>query len=182
MMYCLRRFVRSDGQPITTNFALSYIPLLLLPIPLSLSPVHLAIFLAITYFLNRPCVYCTLLLIILFTSSCHWSTQWSGSYASGVAEEEEGIIGYLVWWLPRVHTFSQTEGVMLQLENASLTGTALEMMNRTARDFAQSLSKSHYRNGPPGGWSAGLTSIWNYLRNFFDREWVVPCIGVKLML
>ena len=32
-------------------------------------------FLLLTYFLNRPCIYCSALLLILFVSSCYWSDQ-----------------------------------------------------------------------------------------------------------
>ena len=69
----------------------SYIPLLFLP--LKASPVYVISrisrlmscaddfcrfvisFLLLTYFLNRPCIYCSALLLILFVSSCYWSDQ-----------------------------------------------------------------------------------------------------------
>ncbi|KAL2057841.1 hypothetical protein ABVK25_001458 [Lepraria finkii] len=49
----------------------SYIPLLFLP--LKASPLFVISFLLLTYFLNRPCIYCSALLLILFISSCYWS-------------------------------------------------------------------------------------------------------------
>ena len=32
-------------------------------------------FFLLTYLLNRPCVYCSILLLVLFVSSCYWSDQ-----------------------------------------------------------------------------------------------------------
>src|ERR1700709_2546765 len=65
----------SSSDPSIANPVDSYLPLLLLPLPLSLSPVHLILLLVLTYILNRPCIYCSLLLVILFASSCHWSNR-----------------------------------------------------------------------------------------------------------
>ncbi|KAI9831089.1 MAG: hypothetical protein M1826_003987 [Phylliscum demangeonii] len=49
----------------------SWLPLLF--IPTNASPVFILLFIVSTYFLHRPCVYCSVLLFILFVSSCHWS-------------------------------------------------------------------------------------------------------------
>ena len=49
----------------------SWLPLLF--IPTNASPAFIILFFISTYFLNRPCIYCSILLIILFISSCHWS-------------------------------------------------------------------------------------------------------------
>ncbi|CAB4394064.1 hypothetical protein GLOIN_2v1617799 [Rhizophagus irregularis DAOM 181602=DAOM 197198] len=54
-MYCMRWFI----------------PLLLLPFP-NAPPFFVLIFL-VSYFLHqRPCVYCTILLLALFSSTCYW--------------------------------------------------------------------------------------------------------------
>ncbi|KAI9281763.1 hypothetical protein BC943DRAFT_329532 [Umbelopsis sp. AD052] len=54
-MYCMRYFV----------------PLLLLPFPDS-PPIFVLLFL-ISFFLHqKPCIYCTLLLFALFSSTCFW--------------------------------------------------------------------------------------------------------------
>jgi hypothetical protein len=49
----------------------SWLPLLF--IPTNASPAFIVLFFLSTYFLNRPCIYCSVLLFILFLSSCHWS-------------------------------------------------------------------------------------------------------------
>lgn len=51
----------------------SWLPLLF--IPTNASPLFLISFFILTYLLNRPCVYCSILLLILFISSCYWSDQ-----------------------------------------------------------------------------------------------------------
>jgi hypothetical protein len=105
MMYCLR----------------SFIPLLLLPLPLSLSPIHLTTLLILTYALNRPCIYCSLLLVILFASSCHWSGRcfWSPYspstsvvYDSSIHSNDTSLDAvalppgwdWLPYFLPRLYT------------------------------------------------------------------------------
>lgn len=55
MMYCLR----------------SFIILLFLPFPLA-PPLLTFLFFVAFYLRKRPCVYCTILLIALFSATCHW--------------------------------------------------------------------------------------------------------------
>jgi Bladder cancer-related protein BC10 len=108
MMYCLR----------------TYIPLLLLPLPLSLSPIHLTTLLILTYILNRPCIYCSFLLIVLFGSSCAWQSRclWSAgsgyTYTAGTAntgnsgngtvssitDDGLGGFGWAAYFFPRIYT------------------------------------------------------------------------------
>jgi Bladder cancer-related protein BC10 len=111
MMYCLR----------------TYIPLLLLPLPLSLSPIHLTTLLVLTYILNRPCIYCSFLLLILFGSSCAWQggrcfwsvdagTFFSGGIKNGIdaantsmsmstlnAADGDGGLSWALYFLPRLY-------------------------------------------------------------------------------
>ncbi|CAK7216038.1 hypothetical protein SCUCBS95973_002669 [Sporothrix curviconia] len=51
----------------------SWLPLLF--IPTNASPTFIFLFFVCTYFLNRPCVYCSFLLLILFLTSCNWSDR-----------------------------------------------------------------------------------------------------------
>lgn len=111
MMYCLR----------------TYIPLLLLPLPLSLSPIHLTTLLILIYILNRPCIYCSFLLIVLFGSSCAWQSRclWSagsgytytagttntGSSGNGtlssITDDGLGGFGWAAYFFPRIYTTFQ---------------------------------------------------------------------------
>ncbi|RUP45451.1 hypothetical protein BC936DRAFT_148172 [Jimgerdemannia flammicorona] len=54
-MYCMRWFI----------------PLLLLPFP-NAPPIFTLLFLVSFFLHQRPCVYCTILLVALFTSTCYW--------------------------------------------------------------------------------------------------------------
>jgi hypothetical protein len=58
----------------------SWLPLLF--IPTNASPIFILLFFICTYFLNRPCVYCSFLLLILFASSCHWSDHCFFDFSS----------------------------------------------------------------------------------------------------
>src|ERR1700712_5882836 len=58
----------------------SWLPLLF--IPTNASPIFIFLFFLCTYFLNRPCVYCSFLLLILFASSCHWSDHCFFDFSS----------------------------------------------------------------------------------------------------
>ncbi|KAI0534528.1 bladder cancer-related protein BC10-domain-containing protein [Xylaria digitata] len=58
----------------------SWIPLLF--IPANASPGFIFLFFICTYFLNRPCVYCSILLLILFVTSCYWSDRCFFEFSS----------------------------------------------------------------------------------------------------
>lgn len=70
-MFCLRRSVELPPRPKYFADESSWLPLLF--IPTNASPAFILAFFICTYFLNRPCVYCSLLLLILFFTSCNWS-------------------------------------------------------------------------------------------------------------
>jgi hypothetical protein len=189
-MYCLRRYLNlpiihyHDHRLIVS----SYIPLLLLPLPLSLSPIHLTIFLLLTYFLNRPCIYCSLLLVILFASSCHWSGRCFVDF-SHLPAEEGGLASYASWFWPRI--YSQTikhdgppergnttmVGFLGEITNSTIAGLANAAIDGTKQKFVTSTT-SVERVMP---YSAGIGIQW--LRRFWGRhEWTLPCVGVKVRL
>ncbi|KIW39235.1 uncharacterized protein PV06_09026 [Exophiala oligosperma] len=186
MMYCLR----------------SYLPLLLLPLPLSLSPVHLIIFIALTYFLNRPCIYCSLLLVILFATSCHWSNRCfiSLSSSGGQYGEDPTASSIASWFIPRLYTtppttsfnnngqaddISSDMGAFLA-DVANSTATAL---SQALKDSASNLvdgARSKLITNSPGGPAslpvdAGVGTQW--LRQLLGRsEWTLPYVEVKIAL
>ncbi|TGZ77766.1 hypothetical protein EX30DRAFT_343838 [Ascodesmis nigricans] len=51
----------------------SWLPLLF--IPTSASPAFIVLFLISTYLFHRPCVYCSVIMLTLFSSSCYWSDR-----------------------------------------------------------------------------------------------------------
>jgi hypothetical protein len=136
-MYCLRTFL----------------PLLLLPLPLSLSPIHLTILLVLTWVLNKPCAYCSLLLVILFASSCHWSGRcfWStptfgilDSSAGNTTAATGSDTSWLPYFLPRLYTTpSSTAATNTTLSFADdLAAFLLDVVNSTVSTLAGSAASS----------------------------------------
>jgi hypothetical protein len=203
MMYCLRTFL----------------PLLLLPLPLSLSPIHLATLLALTYILNRPCVYCSFLLVILFASSCHWSGRcfWGNPLSEfsttlgtfgGNANATDGLgmegmnmrdmvgdaWGWLPFFVPRLYSTPYPHSPNTSLANNTdaqqLAPFLWEIANSTlatlgaagAQSADEALSKILPSIALPPSYAAGGVGT-GWLRSLLGRgEWVIPCVGVRVVL
>ena len=169
----------------------SYIPLLLLPLPLSLSPIHLTIFLLLTYFLNRPCIYCSLLLVILFASSCHWSGRCFVDFSHSPAEEG-GFGSYADWFWPRIYARTLRHDSPTERSNATMVDFLSEITNSTIAALANAAIDGTKRKfGTPTTpttsverfmpYSAGIGIQW--LRRLLGRhEWTLPCVGVNIRL
>jgi Bladder cancer-related protein BC10 len=166
----------------------SYIPLLLLPLPLSLSPIHLTIFLFLTYFLNRPCIYCSLLLVILFASSCHWSGRCFVDFSHSPAEEG-GLVSYASWFWPRIYSQTIKHDNLPNRGNATMIGFLGEITNSTIAALANAAidgTKEKFIRSTASverimPYSAGIGIQW--LRRLLGRhEWTLPCVGVNIRL
>lgn len=174
--------VRTEVKSLVLHtYQSSYIPLLLLPIPLSLSPVHLTVLLSVTYFLNRPCLYCSLLLIILFATSCHWSQRCLIDFS--YVPISEGGSGYATWFIPRLETMDErswnsTSGIVnsehvvwaaswLAQRAMEGVGAATE---RLKRDTAASLSSGY------------ILSFTEHVQELFRRGWVIRCLDTRIVL
>ena len=173
---------RSISQAVHELTCLSYIPLLLLPLPLSLSPVHLTIFFLLTYFLNRPCIYCSLLLVILFASSCHWSGRCflELNYTS----VQEGGLGYADWFTPAIYTqggSNITEASFAEYVGQAINGTVAAMAGATFQEVKRKLTRS------PGGLepilSSGIGLHWaRRLLGGRMGGWSILCLGTVIRL
>jgi len=136
---------------------LSWLPLLF--IPTNASPIFIFLFFLCTYFLNRPCVYCSFLLLILFASSCHWSDHCFFDFSSN-------------WFEPRT---GNGNGVM---EQASVLASA--MNNTTVALAGTTLEEAKRRLAVRTEWT-GIGVEW--LRSLLGkREWTVPCVDVYIRL
>ena len=158
----------------------SWLPLLF--IPTNASPLFILLFFISTYFLNRPCVYCSILLVVLFVSSCHWSDHcffdlqhgnWfeprrlSSPFPNPIAgnkfqgdESDSTSEGSFV-----VQALNETVG--------ALAGAAVEGMKTKA---AQITSDGMLRTE----WT-GLGIAW--ARDALGkREWRLPCVDVWIRL
>jgi Bladder cancer-related protein BC10 len=177
----------------------SYIPLLLLPLPLSLSPLHLTLLLFTTYFLNRPCIYCSLLLLILFASSCHWSGRCFVDFSTSSENN------YAEWFTPRIYTIRYKDnsvggggddgssklgedGALVSGHDAGMTDFVVAAVNQTLSALAGAAVQEARRRLETGALasnilpeSAGIGLGW--LRSLLGRsEWTVPCLDVKVKL
>ncbi|CAM1510584.1 Fc.00g009190.m01.CDS01 [Cosmosporella sp. VM-42] len=136
----------------------SWLPLLF--IPTNASPAFIFLFFICTYFLNRPCVYCSILLLILFLTSCNWSDRCFFDFGSN-------------WFLPRPgtpnHPLEQTD---------SFNSTVYEMINTAAKALAgAAVDEVAARRAE---WT-GLGIEW--LRSLLGRrEWRVDCMDIYIRL
>ncbi|ETN43852.1 uncharacterized protein HMPREF1541_10983 [Cyphellophora europaea CBS 101466] len=195
-MYCLRTFL----------------PLLLLPLPLSLSPIHLATFLLLTYILARPCSYCSFLLVILFASSCYWSGRcfWESPVVEPTGAISAGCNGtgveqwaWLPYFLPRLYT---TPSPSIPTSASSVNATAntgstedftsflLDLTNSTLSTLGSSAASSVMASSSamlakvapsisiPTTSMAGAVGT-QWLGKLLGRgEWTLPCVGVRVVL
>jgi len=189
MMYCLRRYNISPEDLTSTQTLTfhSYLPLLLLPLPLSLSPIHLTVLLVITYILHRPCIYCSLLLIILFASSCHWSNRCFIDF--GYKTPEEGGYGIAGWFLPRVYTTGNSTAMIQHASNITLAEYVGNVTNQTVSSLAAAALEGLKNKILPGPGplalhlpdTDGIGTQW--LKSLLGRsEWILPCLNVKVAI
>jgi len=129
------------------------------------SPVYLVLFISATYFLNRPCVYCSLLLAILVVSLFDFQTAW---FEPQLPTEESSTSKNVT------ASFRDPLG-----ETASIVASAV---NSTAEIMIKAAVDTIRRKTPPvpqvsGGagfeWAKGLVG---------KKEWRIPCLDVLVRI
>ncbi|KAK8087085.1 hypothetical protein PG994_002059 [Apiospora phragmitis] len=154
----------------------SWLPLLF--IPTNASPAFIFLFFVCTYFLNRPCVYCSVLLLILFVTSCHWSDRCFFDFNSN-------------WFAPRPSTYYYPK-------NETIATTAAAAAAADPRRCRGQLQRDRPRNaehhGGCPGWCRGRREIdrrrteWTglgieWLRSLLGRrEWRIECMDLSIRL
>ncbi|KAK2066199.1 hypothetical protein P8C59_000034 [Phyllachora maydis] len=161
----------------------SWLPLLF--IPTNASPAFIFLFFVCTYFLNRPCVYCSFLLLVLFLTSCNWSDRCFFDFGSNWFLPRPG--GSYIW-IP-VKSLAGTvadaiaENTTAALPptvelNATASAVAAEMLNTTAGAIANFATDHIART--KAEWT-GLGMEW--LRSLLGkREWRIECLDVYIRL
>ncbi|ODA75800.1 hypothetical protein RJ55_08672 [Drechmeria coniospora] len=135
----------------------SWLPLLF--IPTNASPAFILLFFVCTYFLNRPCVYCSVLLIILFLTSCNWSDRCFFDIRSN-------------WFLPRSAPSAAAN------DTSAFDADVVEMLNSTAKALAGAAAEEVAARRAE--WT-GLGMEW--LRSLLGRrEWRIECMDIYLRL
>ncbi|KAJ5726608.1 hypothetical protein N7540_003271 [Penicillium herquei] len=154
----------------------SWLPLLF--IPTNASPLFIISFVALTYIIHRPCIYCSALLLILFASSCHWSDRCLFDLRSN-------------WFAPRYSSsalsdYNSTSNATMPvpLPGDNLASFVFDTVNSTAKALAgAAVDSAQQRLGiesRPDEWT-GVGLEW--LRSLLGkREWTLPCVDVKVRL
>ena len=118
-------------------------------------------FFILTYLLNRPCVYCSALLLILFVSSCYWSDRCLLPNSLPHATD----------WLEPIGYGHSEEGSYLV---HAVNETATALASAVVEDVKHRLALQHSEwTGVGAGW----------MRNWLGaRQWRVPCVDVYVRL
>ncbi|KAL1902799.1 hypothetical protein Sste5346_000710 [Sporothrix stenoceras] len=170
----------------------SWLPLLF--IPTNASPTFIALFFVCTYFLNRPCVYCSFLLLILFLTSCNWSDRCFFDFGSNWFEPRAtvgaGAVGASGGCANcKNHTShaaaaaasanNATHGTMSAIDDLHETvSMAVELMNSTVSTVAGSAVDQLAQT--KSEWT-GIGMEW--LRSLLGRrEWRIDCLDVCIRL
>jgi hypothetical protein len=115
------------------------------------SPVYLVLFISATYFLNRPCVYCSLLLFILVVALFDFHTPWFDAPLSESAE------------LALNGTVVETAGLWAQAANLT----------------AKSVMRGAVEKGRMGEGQASGGQSYEWVKGLLGKkEWRVQCLDV----
>lgn len=148
----------------------SWLPILF--IPTNASPSFIFLFFVCTYFLNRPCLYCSFLLIILFLTSCNWSEHCFFDFSSNWFEPR-AVASYIS--LGGTRNLSQTANGDI---NATATAVLTDMLNSTASALVTAATDEMAKTRVE--WT-GIGLEW--LRSLLGRrEWRIDCLDVYIRL
>ena len=133
-------------------------------------------FFFLTYFLNRPCIYCSVLLLILFISSCYWSDHCFFDIHSNWFEPRH-LSSPLPNPLPTPRHLSRYSGNSTS-EHTSFIATAV---NDTATLLAGAAIEELKRRMVFRPEWTGIGVEW--IRSWLGaREWRLPCLDVYIRL
>jgi hypothetical protein len=128
------------------------------------SPVYLVLFISATYFLNRPCIYCSLLLFILVVALFDFHTPWFDAPLSDTADVTANA------------TTNPIAGTSM-LETAAVFAQAA---NQTAQALVKA-AVDGVRERAQG--SANTTQGYEWVKGLMGKkEWRVPCLDVLVRI
>ncbi|KAI0403475.1 bladder cancer-related protein BC10-domain-containing protein [Xylaria palmicola] len=164
----------------------SWIPLLF--IPANASPAFIFLFFVCTYFLNRPCVYCSILLLILFVTSCYWSDRCFFEFGSNWFAPRMTSAVFESWieshYPANANATTSAAATVAAVDPPAgsggffFNGTAIESLNTTASALAGIAADEIARRRIE--WT-GLGIEW--LRSLLGkREWRIECMDLNIRL
>lgn len=128
------------------------------------------LFLFSTFALNRPCIYCSALLLILFASSCHWFDKCYVDLSRN--------------WFQASHTTSlpYPPSQAVEWSRASEDGSFLaNAINETALIMGGAIVEEMKRRTMIRPEWTGIGIGW--MRSWLGtREWRLPCLDVYVRL
>jgi hypothetical protein len=165
---------------LTGDNARSWIPLLF--IPANASPAFIFLFFVCTYFLNRPCVYCSILLLILFVTSCYWSDRCFFEFSSNWFAPRMTSAAFESWidsyYAANATIATNSTAPAVAMDYSIFNSTAIETLNTTASALAGIAADEIARKRTE--WT-GLGIEW--LRSLLGkREWRIECMDLNIRL
>ena len=134
-------------------------------------------FFFLTYFLNRPCVYCSVLLLILFISSCYWSDHCFFDLHSNWFEPRH-ISSPLPNPLQQATEYNNA-GKSSASDEASFVATAIIQTSTALAGAAIEELKRRVETNNTEWTGIGVEWIRSWLG---AREWRLPCLDVYIRL
>ena len=137
------------------------------------SPIYVLVFLTGTYVLQRPCVYCSILLFVLVFSLFDFHADW-----------------FEPRWQPSTDRITETASSLLS-GNSTVTellgetaGFAISAINGTGGSLASAALEGLKRKGPDTNASAQLSgSGFYWLRSVLEKkQFRIPCVDVIVRL
>lgn len=153
----------------------SWLPLLF--IPTNASPAFIFVFFLCTYFLNRPCFYCSFLLLILFLTSCNWSDRCFLDLGSNWFQPQPAG-SYIYLPIPGWKREEPANGTTSEDLDPTASAVVAQMLNTTAGALATAATEQIARAKVE--WT-GLGLEW--LRSILGRrEWRIDCLDLYIRL
>lgn len=136
------------------------------------SPIYLVLFISATYFLNRPCVYCSLLLAILVLSLFDFRANWfepryattsSNTLLDGISDSTVGTATNIAH-----NAVIETISAVASKINA----TTMDAIHSIVGDAAQRSQENETWTRAFGEWVRGV----------LRKEWRIECFDVVVRL
>ena len=137
------------------------------------SPIYVLLFLTGTYWLQRPCVYCSILLFVLVFSLFDFHADWfEPRWSSGLITPSETASSYLSGNATITETLMETAGM------------AVTAINGTGGSLASAAIEGVKKRFEGGGLSATAGgSGFELARGFLEKkQFRIPCVDVVVRL
>jgi hypothetical protein len=133
------------------------------------SPIYLILFISATYFLNRPCVYCSLLLAILVVSLFDFNTDWfEPSTVSQLHSNATSII-----------TDSIAHATSNVLPEYLVSGISSLMSAATDNAVANAIAS---RSNGAASTSDMESTFMEWAKGILRKEWRIQCLDLVIRL